>query len=421
MYALIDCNNFYASCESLFDPKLQRRPLVVLSNNDGCVISRSAEAKALGIKMGVPIFQIKDEVTRHNIAVRSTNFELYGDMSNRVMMTIEEMSPDVERYSIDEAFVKIPASSEYLNFGSEIKKRITKHIGIPVGVGIGPTKTLAKVANWHAKKRGNGLTILSTSAQCEAVLRIMPIEEVWGVGRKHCKRLRSYGVQTAYDFIQKIPEHQVQGWMTIQGVRTWRELQGFACIDLEEVAPAKQSIATTRSFGKMVDRLSELEEAVATFVESCAGKARKEGVVARRLQVFIHTNMFRKDLPTYARNRIIQLPVPTADTLELVRYAKQALASIFSSRYEYKKAGVILMDLVTNSEVQTSFLDTVNREKSEALTQAMDKLTTRFGRRSLHLAASGTRTKKARWHMNQNSLSPCYTTRLSDVMVVKNI
>lgn len=421
MYALIDCNNFYASCESLFDPTLLRRPLVVLSNNDGCVISRSAEAKAIGIKMGVPLFQIKDEIKRHNIAVRSTNFELYGDMSNRVMMTIEAMSPDVERYSIDEAFAKVPESTGVLQFGEEVKHRVTNHVGIPVGVGIGPSKTLAKVANWYAKKSGQGLCILHNQEECEALLKKVPIEEVWGIGRQHSKRLRSYCVQTAFDFIQKMSEARVQEMMTIQGVRTWKELQGFPCIELEEVAPPKQSIATTRSFGKMVDKLSDLDEAVATFVENCSAKARAGKLVARRMQVFIHTNMFRKDLPTYARNRVVQLPVPTADALELVHYAKAALRSIYAPQYEYKKAGVILLDLIPDSEVQTSFLDTVDRPKSKALTSAMDKLTNRFGRRAVHIAASGTRTKKAKWHMNQQRLSPCYTTRLSDVMRVKNL
>lgn len=420
MFAIVDCNNFYASCEKLFDPSLRVRPLVVLSNNDGCVIARSAEAKALGVVMGVPVFQIKEMIARHNIVVRSTNFELYGDISNRVMCALDRFSSTVEKYSIDEAFLEIPSHvKELREYGTGIRKDIRRSLGIETGIGIAPTKTLAKAANWYAKKHGDGLTVIGSPEETTPLLKMLPITEVWGVGRRLSKKLQLYGIKTAYDFVTKMPEHKVQEWMTIVGVRTWKELQGIRCLELEEKAPEKQSIATTRSFGKMVSDIAQLEEAVASFTEACAAKARKEHLVARKIQVFIHTNFYRKDLPTYARNCVLKLPVPSADPRELIAFAKEALASIFSPDYEYKKAGVVLMDLVPDSEVQTSFLDTVDRTKSDALNRALDTLNSRFGRKTLHVAASGMRSKKSRWHMNQNALSPCYTTRWSDIMVVK--
>ncbi len=421
MYILADCNSFYASCEQLFRPALRGKPVVVLSNNDGCVIARSAEAKAIGIKMGAPAFQMQYLVKEHDVAVFSSNFELYGDISRRVMSTLAKFSPDMEIYSIDEAFLQVDdtLAPDLIAYGRAIRKTVLRHTGIAVGVGIAPTKTLAKAANWYAKRRGNGVCAVSTPEHITALLKAVPIDEVWGVGRKYFKKLRCWGVQTAYDFVTKIPEHRVQEWMTIVGVRTWRELQGIPCISLEQNPPPKQSIATTRTFGRMVSSLAGLEEAVASFAESCAGKLRKDGLAAQRLMLFITTNFFREDLPQYSCNKVVQLPVPTADAVELVRYAKQALRQIFKEDHEYKKAGVVVSGLVPDTAVQTSFLDTVDREKSAALMDALDTVTGRFGRKSLHLAASGVQSKKSKWHMNQTKLSPRYTTRWEDIMVVK--
>ncbi len=421
MYALVDCNNFYASCEQLFDLSLRGRPVVVLSNNDGCVIARSAEAKAMGIPMGVPAFKFKRAFAEQGVLVRSSNYALYGDMSRRVMGTLAEAAPDMEVYSIDEAFLSLagfPLESLHA-YGQELCQRVAKCVGLKVGVGTGPTKTLAKAANWWAKKSGDGVCTLVDYEQIRALLATMPIDEVWGIGRRHSKRLKARGLQSALDFVERLSAEQVENMMSITGLRTWKELQGIPCITLELQPPPKQSIATTRTFGKMVRTEKGLQEAVSSFASSCAAKLRKERLMARRLMLFIHTNGFRKELPQYSRNIVVTLPVATADTLELVHYAKAALSKIYRDEYEYKKAGVVVSEIVPQEEVQTSFLDAVDRDKQQHLMQALDAVTGRFGDKALHLAATGSKSRRESWHMNQNQLSPRYTTRWGDILRVK--
>lgn len=419
MYALVDCNNFYASCEKVFNPAVKHRPVVVLSNNDGCVIARSKEAKALGIPMGIPAFQIKEMIRKHGIVIFSTNFTLYGDMSRRVMNTLSTFTPDLEVYSIDEAFLSLEGF-EHLDlkeYAWEIYRTVERNIGIQVGVGIAPTKTLSKAANEYAKKKAGGVFAVSTPEEIAALLRWLPVDDVWGIGRRHGKRLHGYGIHTAHDFVTKMSEEWVQSAMSIVGVRTWKELQGIPCIELEDAPPPKQSIATTRTFGKMVTELKGLEEAVTSFSTACAAKMRKAGLVARQVQVFIHTNPHRSDMARYARNQVLTLPVASNDTMELNRYALRALHDIFKEGYYYKKAGVVVMGLVPDSEVQLNFLDTVDRDRQKQLMGALDSLTHRYGKRALQPAAVGLGRKQ--WHMNQQRLSPCYTTRWDDIIQVK--
>lgn len=419
MFAIADCNNFYASCEKVFNPSLRSRPVLILSNNDGCVIARSAEAKALGIPMGAPAFKLKGEIERHNMAVFSSNYALYGDMSQRVMNTLARFTPSLEIYSIDEAFLSLEGfeQRDLVSYGHEMRRCVSRNIGIEIGVGIAPTKTLAKAANNYAKKSGTGVWLAESGEDIERLLRWLPIEDVWGIGRKHARRLQRWQIETAYDFVNRLSEQWVQREMSIVGVRTWKELRGISCITLEQAPPAKQSIATTRSFGRMVQSEGDMCEAVASFAASCAGKLRRNRQAAQQILVFIHTNPFRSELAEYCRNRVITLPVPSSNTLELVRYALIALRDIFREGYYYKKAGVVVSGLVPEDEVQQNFLDTVDRPKQESLMNALDRITLRFGKSACVPAITG--QGKRRWHMNQQRLSPCYTTRWDHLMEVK--
>jgi DNA polymerase V len=419
MFAIADCNNFYASCEKLFNPSLKNRPVVVLSNNDGCVIARSAEVKKLGIPMGAPAFHLKEDIKKHNIAVFSTNFELYGDISSRVMKTLSKFSPDMEIYSIDEAFLSLDGfeNLDLHAYGCEIRERVKQNTGIVVGVGIAPTKTLAKAANNYAKKAGNGVYKVESWEEIKTLLKWTAVEDVWGIGRKHCKKLALWNIKTAYDFITRMNEEWVLRFMTITGVRTWKELQGIPCLELELYPPSKKSIATTRSFGKMADSLLELEEAVSSFAVNCARKLRESNLSAQQILVFIRTNPFRDDLEKYNESKVITLPVASNDTLEIVGFALAALRSIFRGGYFYKKAGVVVQSLIPSDQVQQNLLDTIDRPKQKKLMGALDKLNLQFGKRSLQPASSGVGKKS--WHMNQQKLSKRYTTKWSDIMEVK--
>ena len=322
MYGLVDCNNFYASCERAFNPSLNGKPVIVLSNNDGCVIARSNEAKALGIKMGVPAYQIKDLVKQYDIAVFSPNYILYGDMSARVMSLLADMAPEIEVYSIDEAFLNLAGIKDLQSLGANIVRKVSRGTGIPVSLGIAQTKTLAKMANKFAKKYPayNRLCIIDTEEKRIKALKLFEIGDVWGIGRRQAAKLEKQGVKTAFDFTQ-LPGSWVRKNMTVVGERTWKELRGISCIDMETAPPAKKQICTSRSFGKMVEDIDTISEAIATHASTCAQKLREQKSFAQSLMVFIHTNNFREDLPQYWKNTIVQLPVPTSDTLEIVHYA----------------------------------------------------------------------------------------------------
>ncbi len=413
MIGLLDCNNFYASCERVFNPALNGQAVVVLSNNDGCVIARSNEAKGLGIKMGTPFYQIDDLVRTKKVAVFSTNFTLYGDMSNRVMNIIRQFTPDVEIYSIDEAFLALDGFSDLANYGKKIVGTITNWTGIPVSLGIAPTKTLAKLGNRFAKKYPayKNVCIIDSDEKRIKALQKTEIGDVWGIGRQHRKFLESQGIKTAFDFTQK-SSSWVRKYMTIVGERTWRELNGEACIGLEQVLPNKKQILTSRSFGNMVSEYIPLSESVATFASLCAGKLRRQKSCATSLMVFIHTNKFKEDLPQYYQSSIIELPVPTNFPAEIIHYALEALKKIFKEGYQYKKAGVMITNIVPDSCIQTNLFDGLNREKQRRLTKTLDLINSKYPK-SVIFGAQGIDHE---WKMRQNNLSPCYSTRLKDAI-----
>lgn len=420
MIGLADCNNFYASCERLFNPSLINRPVVVLSNNDGCIVARSNEAKALGIKMGTPIFKIKDLIREQNIAVFSSNYPLYGDLSNRVMTLLGSFVEEQEIYSIDECFLSFDGFQNYdLNeYGKQIVRTVTKGTGIPISLGIAETKTLAKLANKFAKKYPGyqGVCIIDSEEKREKALKLFAIADVWGIGRQQALKLEKQGVKTAYDFT-RLPKEWVRKNMTVTGERTYRELLGEPCIDMEITPPDRKQICTSRSFGKMVSNYEDLYEAIANYASSCAYKLRQQKSVAVTMMVFIHTNHFRTDLPQYAKNIIINLPVPTSDTREIVHYAEFGLKKIFRSGFNYKKAGVIIMEIAKQEHIQMNLFQTTDFNKSDKLMQTIDKLNVKY-HKSVQLAAQGT-DEKPKWHLRQENLSPCYTTNLNDILVIK--
>lgn len=414
MYGLVDCNNFYASCERVFNPSLNGKPVVVLSNNDGCVIARSNEAKALGIKMGIPAYQIKDLVSSHGVAVFSSNYTLYGDMSGRVMSMLSELSPEIEVYSIDEAFLNLHGIRDLDIIGRKMVDRVTRGTGIPVSLGVAPTKTLAKIANKFAKKYPayNQLCIIDSEEKRIKALQLTEIGDVWGIGRRQAAKLQKEGIKTAYDFT-RFSGSWVRKNMTVVGERTWKELQGISCIDMETAPPAKKQICTSRSFGKMLTDIETISEAIASHASTCAKKLRHQHSYASSLMVFIHTNNFREDLPQYWRNIVLHFPVPTNDTQEIVRYALSGLKSIFLNGYQYKKAGVIITEITEGA--QLGLFDRVDRDKQERLMQAIDKINGEHGN-NIKLAVQGTGRG---WKLKQEQLSGHYTTNLNQIINIK--
>jgi len=418
MYALVDCNNFYASCERVFNPSLNGKAVVVLSNNDGCVIARSNEAKKLGITMGQPAFQIKEFIRLNDVKVFSTNFTLYGDMSQRIMNILSEFVPDIEIYSIDEAFLSLKGFKYYdiHSYAELIRKTIIKGTGIPVSIGIGTTKTLSKVANHFAKKvpENNGVYIINNT-NAEETLRKFPVGDIWGIGRQYNKLLGKFGINTAWDFVSASPDW-IRKHMSVVGLRTQEELKGVECIDMEVSVPTKKSICTSRSFGQMLNKHDAVAEAVANFASRCALKLRRQHTCANTILIFVHTNMHRKDLPQYAKNRVITLPVATNSTFEIVEYALAGLKSIFAEGYFYKKAGVIVSGIVPENAIQTSLFDITDRNKQTDALQAIDIINERFGKDTVKLAVLGSRRK---WKLRQEQLSPFYTTKWQDIITVK--
>lgn len=418
MYGLCDCNNFFASCERVFRPELNGRPVVVLSNNDGCVIARSNEAKALGIRMGQPYFQIQDLIRREGVEVFSSNFILYGDMSRRVILTLRSMVPAAEVYSIDEAFLDLRgiALEELDELGHRISRTVRRDTGIPVSIGIAPTKTLAKIASKLCKQypRLRGACVMHRPADIEKVLRKFPIEDVWGIGRKHRRMLNAAAIRTAWEFTQRT-EVWVRAKMGVTGLRTWRELQGEACIDFETAPPPRQQISVSRSFAHELTAYEEVHSSVARFASMCAEKLRRQQSLCGEVTVYILTNRHREDLPQYFDSETIRPTVPTDDTLELVPLAAQALRRIFRNGYGYKKAGVVFSDLSSRTGLQTDLFDKVDRTKHARLMSAVDAANKTFGRDKVVVAAQGFEPLK----MNREHLSRNYTTDWADIIKVK--
>lgn len=416
MIALVDGNNFYVSCQRVFEPSLNGKPVVVLSNNDGCVVARSNEAKKLGIKMGVPIFQIKELVDTHNVRVFSSNYELYGDLSSRMNNCFSNFSSNIEIYSIDESFLEVPGqnSDNLDNYSDSLRKYVYRATGLPVSVGISHTKALAKVANKIAKKfrPKSGYFHLTDQDLIERALKWFPIEDLWGIGRQYAKFLNSNGVYTAFEFISK-PDSWVQTHMTIEGLRLKKELQGEVCYDLETSPPNKKNISIARSFGRNLSEMKHVGAALSHYVDLAAAKLRKQKSVAQSLMVFVHTNRFSSGSHQYSQNILIQLPEPSNDTLLLSRYALKGLDSIFRHGFEYKKCGILLLDLIPQNAVQLNLFSRASDRCS--LIESYDSINARFGKRSIQTAAQGF---DAPWAMRQAALSPRYTTRFSDFLKV---
>ena len=415
--ALVDCNNFYVSCERIFRPDLARVPMVVLSNNDGCVVSRSNEAKALGVKMGQPWFECQPLAQAHGILAMSSNYALYADMSNRVMRILGEFSPNQEVYSIDESFVDLTGTPNLRALSYAMRERVRMWTGMPVCVGIGPTKTLAKLANHVAKKHPRSQGVFNynalTDAQKVALLQRIPVSEVWGVGRKLTQRLLAHGVETVLDLREAhIPSLRAEFGVVME--KTQRELQETPCIQMEEVAADKQQIIASRSFGSMVTELPVLKDALSTFVANACAKLRAQNSQAAVIQVFLQTNRFRKDLPQYSPSLAVPLPQPTHDTLVVNRWADALCERMFREGYQYKKAGVMLSELSPVTHQQGDWLEASPPGHSK-LMQALDHLNARYGRGAVKVSTQGAYQG---WQMRQERKSPNYTTDWDDVPVV---
>jgi len=420
VFALVDCNNFYASCEKLFRPDLKDTPVVVLSNNDGCVVARSREAKSLGIKMGVPVFQIKAEIQRHGILAFSSNYALYADLSSRVMRTLEEMAPRVEVYSIDEAFLDltgIESALSLVEFGQQVRERIGHWIGITVCVGIAPTKTLAKLANHAAKKypATQGVVDLTNPDRQRRLLALVPVDDVWGVGRRLSKRLNALGITTALDLANASPR-AIRDQFSVVLERTVRELNGESCIELEEIPPTKKQIVCSRSFGVKVKHFELLREAVCEYATRATEKLRKVQQQAKVLTVFIRTSPFKDNEPQYSNSASGELLIPSYDTRDFIELANHLLKRIWKDGFRYAKAGVMLSDFYDPGMFQPGLFDDVStRSNSQQLMSVLDTIN-QSGAGKVFFAGQGT---KKDWSMKREHLSPAYTTRWDQLPRVK--
>ena len=417
MYGLADCNNFFVSCERVFRPELNGKPVIILSNNDGCVIARSNEAKRLGIKMGHPYFQLEALIKRHHVTVFSSNYALYSDMSQRVQQTLRSLCPATEVYSIDESFLNLQGikEEELDTFGHLVSAKVLKNTGIPISVGISHTKTLAKIASKLCKQypKLRGSCYMHRPQDIEKVLKKFPIEDVWGIGRRFSVMLKSRNILTAYDFAQQ-PLDFVRNKMHLGGMKTWYELHGRPCIEFEAHIPDKQQIMVSRSFSKEINTVEEITQQISLFTSMAAEKLRKQGSVCHAIQVFLLTNRFRHEQEQHYDNQLITLQAPSDSTVELVDIAVKTTAAIFRSGTYYKKAGVILTQFTPKESVQTVLFDEVDREKHDKLMHAMDKINEKQGQRTVVVATAGFDGVK----MNRNHLSQNYTTDWNDILVI---
>jgi DNA polymerase V len=408
--ALVDCNNFYVSCERVFRPDLKTTPLVVLSNNDGCAVSRSNEAKALGIRMGQPWFECKALAQAHGILALSSNYALYADLSNRVMSILSTYSPRSEVYSIDECFVDLTGTQKLKAVSYEMRERVTAWTGIPVCVGIGPTKTLAKLANHIAKKHPRSQGVFNyndlSEEQQDKLLGQIDVAEVWGIGRRISARLAEHGIFTVQDLrTAHTPTLRAEFGVVVE--KTQRELQGVACVDLQDMVPDKKQILCSRSFGQTVTELAVLKDAMSTFVANACVKLRAQGSQAALIHVFLHTNRFRKDLPQYNPSLSVPLPQPTSDSLVVSRWADWLVARLFKPDYAYKKAGIMLGDITPAGQYQADWLEPAPATDTRLMV-ALDGLNERYGRGTVKVSTQGGHKC---WQMRQERRSPNYTTQ----------
>ncbi|EAM9518548.1 Y-family DNA polymerase [Salmonella enterica] len=422
MFALCDVNSFYASCETVFRPDLRGRPVVVLSNNDGCVIARSTEAKQLGIAPGEPYFKQKERFQQFGVVCFSSNYELYADMSNRVMTTLEEMSPRVEIYSIDEAFCDltgIRSCRDLTDFGREIRATVLKRTHLTVGVGIAQTKTLAKLANHAAKKwqrQTDGVVDLSNIDRQRRLLALIPVEDVWGVGRRISKKLNALGIKTALELSEQSTWF-IRKHFNIVLERTVRELRGEPCLELEEFAPAKQEIVCSRSFGERVTDYEDMRQAICSYAARAAEKLRGEHQYCRFISAFVKTSPFALNEPYYGNCASVKLLTPTHDSRDIINAVVKCLDKIWQDGHRYQKAGIMLVDFFSQGVAQLNlFDDNAPRADSEKLMEVLDLLNAKGGRGTLYFAGQGIQQQ---WAMKREMLSPRYTTRFSDLLRVK--
>ncbi len=416
VFALIDCNAFYVSCERVFNPKLNNRPVVALSNNDGCIISRSKEAKALGIKMGVPLFKVKDIVEKEKVVVFSSNYTLYADMSRRVMNIISSSSPYTEIYSIDEAFVELSSLPiDYESYAHQLRQTILQHTGIPVSIGIASTKTLAKVANHKAKKDDslNGVCSLVNYNSIDQILELTEVGDVWGVGRRLSKKLINHGIHNA-KLLKNCSDSWIRKMMSVNGLKTITELRGISCIPLEEYSMTRKSCCTTRSFGKLLTNLEDIEQAVTTFARRAAERIRSESLVASCVSVFVRTNPFDKKSAYYSNGASRTLSHPTHDSITIIETALLLTKRIFKNNYQYKKAGVLLSGLCDESEIQETLFEKSYNQNSD-LMSAIDAINYRYGRDTLQMASE---CKVGNWKQKRENCTRNYTTQIDRLLLV---
>jgi DNA polymerase V len=419
MFALVDANSFYASCERVFRPDLEDRPVVVLSNNDGCIVARSKQAKELGIKMGAPYFEMRALLKLHKVVVFSSNYTLYDDMSRRVQDVLRPFSEDMEVYSIDESFLRWSSTDlPWQSIGDEILETVHRCTGLPVGAGFGPSKTLAKLAN-HLAKRAKGATgvhVLADSAAITTALGCTELMDIWGISAASTKRLFNIGIKTPLQLRDANP-FMIRKALSVVGERMVYELRGEACIPLECETPDKQNICCSRSFGKVTANPDELREAVCTFVSQAAVKLRRQDLVAERLSVFIQTDR-HAEVSQYANSRAMRFP-PTNDTRELAEYAAACLERIFRPEHTYKKAGVLLMELCRREAAQPVMFDDRDLEKSNRLMRLMDEINRDHGRGTIRIASSSSLALNAgrTWHLRSDHRSPRYTTRWDELPI----
>ena len=386
--ALVDCNSFYVSCERLFNPKIEYKPVVVLSNNDGCVISRSKEAKALGIKMGEPYFKVKELIKKNKVYIFSSNYALYGDLSRRVMKVLKTFSPNIEIYSIDEAFIDLSFlnEKEVEKYGKEIRRKVLKWTGIPTSVGISSTKTLSKVASHIAKKDKTGVMYLYKNI--DERLKCFPIEDVWGVGRQLTKLYIKNGINNAYQ-LKAASNTWIKKSTNVLGSRTAMELRGISCVGLELHEEKRKNCCVSRSFGKKVTDIEKLEEAVSTYCLNAAEKIRGDDQVCRALTVFIRTSPFNINRKYYSNSQTVELPVATSNSIELVKSAKEALKNIYKPGYYYQKVGIILSKLGESKNNDMNLLAPIMEYRSKTLMQAIDYTNMKYGRHAISIASAG--------------------------------
>ena len=421
LWGLADGNNFYASCERLFRPDLAKSPIAVLSNNDGCVIARSAELKELGIKMGTPEFEIRKQIKSGKIIPFSSNYELYGEMHNRMMHTLSRFTPDWEIYSVDECWLLFKDFDYDIHaYARHIVTETWQLVGIPISIGIAPTKTLAKVANKLAKKDKNckGAMVLEFDHEITMALNIFPVEDLWGIGRAKATQLAGMGVRTALEFRQ-LPGEWVKKHFTITGFRMWRELHGFPCLELVESSRNKEAIATGRSFGKLLTKYEDVKEALANHANSCAHKLRKQNSYAGYVNVQIETSRFRTDLPQYVNNITIKLLQPTNDSIVIVKTAVDGLNKIWRNDYHYSRCSAMLLDLRDSSSVKQEHLfGGHHREQREALMGVLDTLNAKYGKNTIKLAVQG--LDEGAWALRSNYRSPRYLSRIDEFIKLKS-